>query len=1324
MKRKWKQWLSVILLAVYVVGLYPVKVAEVQAATSAVSLSNLGELGPLRVGTKTKDGNWWQMHVGGEDAFCMTLGYTCHTGDSYQSSSAVYRSTDGGIKGKKAYIGYWYDKVQKQSNSAYIMAQALFWGLEEGETSESKLKAVIKTVKKNTGKFSGKTAEQLYEDIFERNGAVSISVLEWNHTGSGSKRQKLLTVKASGEKEPKPLSLHVDERYRQRINLEKKDESGGPLGGVTFSVEAQNIDELYGMSMSGKDSGNINGFTGTGTTNAEGRLQFCFEYRIQTGDYFYYLPNDIEDMTSGQKEKLSRELDEKGYAHAPDLTEDGAREMMEKDLKSQLASVNNLYTITEKNAGTENLFIPPEYKNGRTIRLAEQDSWLRGSSGQWPETELKLTEENMMGHWERITNKYKKVSLEIVKRDGYSKDAGAHGEATLEGTVFQLFQDAACAVRAVVYDEKGKEKKAGNYTIKNGTLETDYLRCGTTYFLKEIASPPGYRKSEKIIPVTVDGSHYTQEFTSCGKKISCDNEPVLGKIALKKYYSDGETGKLSCEEGASFQIYLKKRNSFEKADEYERDLLVTDEKGYACSKDLYMGRYTVHQTDTGKQDAEKINDFDIVIDEHGKVYEVALNNKNFSAYLKIVKKDGNTKKTVLKAGTSYQIYRLNKEDGSEQLVRQSYVDGKGIQTIDVFQTDVSGVVMTVKPLKSGIYRVYEREAAENYYIAKPYIEVEINSKKNNYSQLVDENGVLFTTVEAEYENKEACGKLTFEKTGEQLAAYDKTHSDFVYEESALEGASFEIYAAEEIGTPDNQGTVWFEKGELAAKVVSGEGAEFSKPCGGLCGCETDGSGRITILLPLGKYKVVETETVDGYVLPEQPEWQIEFTWKNKDTPQVLNQTEATDDDGVLRVRNERAKTKVVVNKRDAERKIPIAGTVFGLYTKNPIYNSRGELIVPADTKLGQLQTGAAGKAESDIDLPLRQYISPGKENTGDYYLMEERTSESYYMEQEKIPMHFEYQDDETPVVSCEIVKENTATKAEIDKLSLVGSGEVPGCRLQIEDEDGQVICSWTSGDKKSVRLLANAEQKGYQNLAGAITERGNLSLYGLFHNREYSLAESRPADGYATAEKVYFKLLEKRKEDGAVCTVVSLKNKKGSFDVIPNNQVVMYDDTTKVEFSKLDDLTGNPVEGAGIVLYDNSGSKVSSFTTKKNGAALIEGELAVGETYIFREVKAPNGYAASEDVAVTVQDTGEIQKVVMFDKKINQIKDNNTPRDSEHESQNNVKMPKKVPKSAAPRTGDSAILPEFLITVLLLAAAGIIVAIKKAAADKRAIGRR
>lgn len=1311
MKRKWKQWLSVILLAIYVIGLFPVEAAEVQAASSSVSLSNLGKLGTLKVGAKTKEGNWWQMHIGGEDAFCMTLGYTCHTGDSYQSSDAVYKSTDSGIKGKEAYIGYWYDQVRKRSNSAYIMAQALFWGLREGETSKSQLKAVIERVKKNTGKFSGKTSEQLYEDIFDRSKTVSVSVLEWEYSGFGSKRQKLLTVKASGGKLPKPLSLHVDEKYRQRINIEKKDEDGGALKDVSFSVEVRNIDELYGMTISGKESGNVNGFIGTGATNAKGRLQFCFEYRIQTKDYFFYSLADIGHMTPEEKKRVSQEMDENGYDHAADLTEDGAREMMERDLKKQLASISNAYTITETSAGTDNLFIPPEYKNGRTIYLGEQDSWLKNSLGQWPETALKLTEENMMGHWEKIINKHKKVSLNVVKRDSYSKDARAHGEASLDGAVFQLFQDAACTVKAVVYDEKGIEKRADSYTVKNGALETEYLRCGTTYYLKEIASPPGYRKSDKVIPVTVDGNHDTKEFTRQGKMITFDNQPILGKMALKKYYSSGETGPLSSEEGASFQVYLSKRGSYEKADDYERDLLVTDQNGFACSKDLYMGRYTVHQIDSGKQDAEKIKDFDIVVTEHGKVYEVALNNKNFSAYLKIVKKDGNTKKTVLKAGTSYQIYCVNKEDGTEELVRQSYVDGKGIQTVDTFQTDSSGVVMTVKPLKSGVYRIYEREAAENYYIEKPYIEVEIHSKKDNYSQIVNEDGTLLTTVEIEYENKEAYGALTFEKTGEQLLAYDETCSDFIYEEKMLEGAVFKIYAAADIKTPDNQGTSWFEEEEFVAKVVTGEGAQFSKQCGGICSCETDGSGKLTVHLPLGKYKVVETETAQGYVLPKQKEWQIEFTWENKDTPQVLNQTEATGDDGILQIRNERAKSKVIVNKRDSERKIPIAGAVFGLYTKNPIYNNRGEQIVPADTKLRELKTDETGRVESDIDLPLKQKINSEKENTGDYYLIEEWVPESYYIDKEHIPLHFEYKDDTTPVIYCEIVKENTATKTEIDKLSLVGSMEISGCRLQIEDEGGQVICSWTSGDGKSVQILPDAEQRGYRNLAGTITKKGNLSLCGLFHDREYSLSESRPADGYATADKIYFKLSEKREKDGTICTVVLLKNKNGSFDEIPNGQIIMYDDTTKVEFSKLDDKTRKPVEGAGIVLYDNSGSKVSSFTTKKNETALIEGELAVGETYIFREVKAPDGYAASEDVAVTVRDTGEIQKVVMVDKRMDEIKDINTPKNSEHKASKKVNISKNVPKNDAPQTGDFTFLMGFLIT-LFLSAVAIILALK------------
>lgn len=295
MKQKIRKTAAFLLLAAFVTGLFPQPETQpVKAATKSVSLDNLGEYGSVSIGNKTKSGNWWKMEIGDDTAFCMNLGYTCHTGDAYQSSNATYNSSDSGKKGLKAHIGYWFDQTQGQSNKAFIMAQALFWAVEEGDTSETKLKAVISKVKGNTGYFSSKTAGELYTEIFEKSGSFSVKVTEWGYSGSGSHRQKLLVVE-SGITRPRPKRACGRTSYRQKLTMNKKDEEGNPVAGVKFSVEAQNLDDLYQYKINDTGTGDvdedINNFTIEQTTDAKGQFSIRYVYQLQS-QYYYYLDSD------------------------------------------------------------------------------------------------------------------------------------------------------------------------------------------------------------------------------------------------------------------------------------------------------------------------------------------------------------------------------------------------------------------------------------------------------------------------------------------------------------------------------------------------------------------------------------------------------------------------------------------------------------------------------------------------------------------------------------------------------------------------------------------------------------------------------------------------------------------------------------------------------------------------------------------------------------------------------------------------------------------------------------------------------------------------
>lgn len=885
---------------------------------------------------------------------------------------------------------------------------------------------------------------------------------------------------------------------------------------------------------------------------------------------------------------------------------------------------------------------------------------------------MSIAFEYSKAHILNITNHFKKATINVVKTDKYSKDKKAHGDATLDGAQFALYADKDCKNKATVFDANGKAKTADVYTVKDGKVETDYLRSGTTYYLKEVKAPAGYLLSDEVVPVTVDASAKTVEFTKALSQKEFGNQPVLGKIAIRKDTLDTKTGETAPEAGAKFQVYLTSKGSFDKCDEYERAEITTDSTGYGETGNLYYGKYTVHQVDCGDVDTYLAEDFEAEVTENGKTYTFPVHNILFKAYLKIVKKDGNTEKQVLKAGTAYQIYKVTGE--KEELVTQTYENGNKKETVDRFVTDETGEIMTVDELKSGTYRIYEVEAPSGYHIKEKYIEVTMNSKAANYESYTDAEGNRHAVITLTYTNEETYGKLKLYKSGEVLTGF--ADGKFVYEERLLKGAVFEVYAAEDIVTQDNQKTNWYDKGELVTTITTGEGAKFEKECKGITASEVDEAGMVTVNLPLGKYQVIEKQTLYGYVLPDKA-WDVEFNWKNKDEEFVLNATDVTDEDGVLRVKNERAKVLVSLLKTDAADKKAIEGAVFGIYTKHDIYNSDGEKIVDAGTQVGTMTTDQDGKAVSEADLPLMSEgfdrsklpaepqasgtpapsaapeatntpdagTGNGTLNSGDYYLKEISVSDSYYLDETEHPVHLEYQDAETAVIAANIEAVNTRTTTTISKRSVTGSKELKGCKLEIMDQDKNVIVRWTSGDKTSVKFSKNLDSLGYRNLTASFDKGGSVVIGGLFHDAKYILKETRPADGYATADDIAFELIEKEKGETAVAVY------QGKEMVMQDgNRVIMVDDTTKIRLIKISSDTGQGLSGAKFVVLDSKGNKVLSFTSTEDGVD-ITGKLAAGKTYTFKEIEAPKGYKLAKPVKYKVKDTGKLQKVSVTDKK-------------------------------------------------------------------------
>lgn len=1372
MKQKWKRFMAAMLAIAIVLTICPQMRSQMVHAAS-VGYDRVYVNGSYNIGGKTKSGNWFKWDLNNKTGFCMTLGGKCSNGATYEADGgqATYTNTSTGDDLLMGKIVYWYDTKQKKSKSAWVIAQGLFWCVKEGATSKAALTNIIQEIKTNNGYFPGNSAEQLYSDIFETTDAFTATVQMWKKTGASRGWQVLMTVDSEDTPPPKVTISYYQAtlKFRQKVKVKKVDEDGNALAGVSFTLSVEN-DDLSSFIVTDQNGTGLEttvddgGYEIDAVTDANGEIFFTLMYDCQSSKYHYITWQDddgnnhqgSDGLDADTLAEVKNTFDEREDTYPADMTSGSCAGLAYTEIETQIKALPSNYILVETATGNGNLIAGAEYATGKgfTVDSSQNVYYLKssdmgGTEGWEDDLGLKTDDQgnplDMTYLVGPVPNQYKKATVDVKKRVGNTADGKNYGDAVLSGAVYMLYSDAACTQPATVYtSEYGTYTKtcAGYTTDADGKFDTDFIRCGTTYYLKEVSPPVGFLLSDEVIPVTVDGTPYTVEWTRDAVSFPVNDDEIFNTISIVKYYpdpdkngndTDDSTGKwLAGEKGATFQVYLTSAGSYEAAnDTYERDTIVCDGEGFAATKKLAYGTYTVHQTKCGDGlDNALVKDIPIKIEkdshERPQGYKLVADDPYFTSYLRITKVDKQTGKSVLKAGTVYQIYKVG-DDGTETLVTQSYSDGKTMVSVSEYVTDESGQIMTYKPLKSGTYRVYERDSAPGLRIETRYIEIEISSKNDNYKIYTDELGITYQVTEGTYINTETKGKLAIAKTGEVLTGFDKEENKFLYEDRTLSGAVFEIYADGDILTQDAQGTNWFDDGELVATVTTGTGAEFTKDIENVTGYEMDEDGKVTVMLPLGDYVVKEISTPYGYVLPDKSEWKVNFTWNNSWDEYVINSTEETDKEGILHVWNEKAKAAIEIVKTDKQNKDPVSGAVFGVYTQDDIYNADGERIVKAGTQIGEMTTGEDGIAKTTPDLPLmsegydKEESVNGSEapaeteeeqkmNSGRYYLKELSVSDSYYLDETEIPVRAEYKDAKTSVVKVGTKTENLATEAEVDKLTLAGSAELAGCDMKVTDSEGNEILSWVSGEKDSIRINDRLKTLGYVNFRAEINEKGNLVIHGLLHDKVYTLTETRPADGYVTAEEICFQLVKKQylisvasegtgmgalkaetifplfikdefclskagqqymtlpDPDGEglpqaeipsvetasvetqTVTIAEIKDgQNGSFIPSDSNIVRMYDDTTKILLSKTSITGSTEIEGCQLTITKKSdGSAVEEWTSGKE-AHLIEGKLVVGETYTLTETRPADGYTTADSIDFVIMDTGEVQKIWMKD---------------------------------------------------------------------------
>lgn len=643
-------------------------------------------------------------------------------------------------------------------------------------------------------------------------------------------------------------------------------------------------------------------------------------------------------------------------------------------------------------------------------------------------------------------NILKKFRVTVTKQD-YEK-GHAQGDARLGGAVYGLY--------------KGDELVAQYTTDSNGSFTTDYYVCGTDWTIKEITPSEGYLLNDTVYRVGADPRDYNIEYNTA-PDMTVMEQVIKGKISIIKHTDDGETQIETPEKGAEFQVYLKSAGSFVNADKDERDTIVCDQDGFASTKLLPYGVYTVHQT-KGWDGREKITDFDVFINTDGKTYKFLINNKNFESYLKVVKLDKETGKRIPYEGAAFEIY-----DSNNHRITMQYTYPQ-VTSIHTFYTNKEGYLITPEKLPYGDYTLKEVQAPYGYILDDTPIPFSISQENSS-----TDTGV--TVVKVKARDVAQKGVINITKTGEIFSSVEENKGVYTpkYSISNLKGAIFEIYAAEDITTLD--GTVRYEQGTLVDTITT----------------DDDGVAKSKELY-LGKYTVIEKTAPNGYV-HNAAKYDAELTYAGQNVSVT-----STD----LSVYNDRQKVSVSLKKIMANDKTfgignngEITSVRFGIYADEDIKASNGD-VIPKDALITFANCDKNGSIVFNCDLPVGFK----------WYAKEIATDEHYILPDTKYEFDTEYQGQDVKVIDIKVNNDKA-----IENNLIYGS--VKG--LKIDRETQEVIKGATFG-----LFFANTSELTENNaILTAVTDENGVFVFNNIPYGEYLIKEIKPADGYLDNEDVF-----------------------------------------------------------------------------------------------------------------------------------------------------------------------------------------------------------
>lgn len=705
-------------------------------------------------------------------------------------------------------------------------------------------------------------------------------------------------------------------------------------------------------------------------------------------------------------------------------------------------------------------------------------------------------------------NILKKFRVTVTKQD-YEK-GHAQGDAKLSGAVYGLY--------------KGDELVAQYTTDSNGSFTTDYFVCGTDWTVREITPSEGYLLNDTVYKVGADPKDYTVEYNNA-PDMTVMEQVIKGKISIIKHTDDGETQIETPEKGAEFQVYLKSAGSFVNADKDERDTIICDQDGFASTKLLPYGVYTVHQT-KGWAGRELITDFDVFINTDGKTYKFLINNKNFESYLKVVKLDKETGKRIPYEGAAFEIY-----DSNNHRITMQYTYPQ-VTSIHTFYTNKEGYLITPEKLPYGDYTLKEVQAPYGYILDDTPIPFSISQENSS-----TDTGVTIVKVKAK--DMAQKGVINITKTGEIFSSVEENKGVYTpkYSVGNLKGAVFEVYAAEDITTLD--GTVRYEQGTLVDTVTT----------------DNDGVAKSKELY-LGKYTVIEKTAPNGYV-HNATKYDAELNYAGQNVSVT-----STD----LSVYNERQKVSVSLKKVMAEDKTfsignngEITSVRFGIYADEDIKASNGD-VIPKDALITFANCDKDGNISFDCDLPVGFK----------WYAKEIATDEHYILSDTKYEFDTEYQGQDIKVIDIKINNDKA-----IENNLIYGS--VKG--LKVDRETQEVIKGATFGLFKSDTTELTEENA----ILTAVTDENGVFVFNNIPYGEYLIKELKPADGYLDNEDVFTVII---KDNEQVVELTAINDKvpelkttatvNGKKEVIAKGEITIKD---TVEYKHLVPNTEYVIKG-------------------------------------------------------------------------------------------------------------------------------------------------